>query len=384
MTGPISGVKVLEFAGIGPGPFAAMMLSDMGADVIRIERPGEKDPTSDRIDLRGRRTIALDLKSPAAIALCLELAESAEIVIEGSRPGVMERLGLGPDVMLARNPKLVYGRMTGWGQFGPLSHAAGHDINYIAVSGALHSIGTTDRPVPPLNLLGDYGGGAMFLIAGLLAGLIHSRATGQGQTVDAAVTHGSAYLMTLCYSMLAGNRWTDRRGINTLDGGAPFYETYQCSDGRWVALGSIEPQFYSLLLEKSGATGLLPQSQMERAAWPEMKQALARIFRAKTRDEWCAILEGTDVCFAPVLSLREAPRHPHNVARETFVELNGVTTPAPAPRFSATPATIQFAPRPVGHGARQTLLDWGVSPQQIEELASGATLPENTPDSPRP
>lgn len=224
----------------------------------------------------------------------------------------------------------------------------------------------------------------MFLIAGLLAGLIHSRATGQGQTVDAAMTDGSAYLMTLCYSMLAGNRWTDRRGINTLDGGAPFYETYQCSDGRWVALGSIEPQFYSLLLEKSGATGLLPQSQMERAAWPEMKQALARIFRAKTRDEWCAILEGTDVCFAPVLSLREAPRHPHNVARETFVELNGVTTPAPAPRFSATPATIQFAPRPVGHGARQTLLDWGVSPQQIEELASGATLPENTPDSPRP
>jgi alpha-methylacyl-CoA racemase len=373
MTGPISGVKVLEFAGIGPGPFAAMMLSDMGADVIRIERPGSGDPTPDRIDLRGRRTIALDLKSPAAIALCLELAESAEIIIEGSRPGVMERLGLGPDVLLARNPKLVYGRMTGWGQFGPLSHAAGHDINYIAVSGALHSIGTTDRPVPPLNLVGDYGGGAMFLIAGLLAGLIHSRATGQGQTVDAAMTDGSAYLMTLCYSMLAGNRWNDRRGVNTLDGAAPFYDTYQCSDQRWIAVGSIEPQFYSLLLEKSGATELPPERQMERAAWPEMKQALARVFRTKTRDEWCTIMEGTDVCFAPVLSLREAPRHPHNVARETFVDLDGVTTPAPAPRFSATPSTIQFGPQPVGNGARQTLLDWGVSPRRIEEFAIDGT-----------
>jgi alpha-methylacyl-CoA racemase len=379
----MSGVKVLEFAGIGPGPFAAMMLSDMGADVIRIERPGVKDPTPDRIDLRGRRTIALDLKNPAAIALCLELCESAEIVIEGARPGVMERLGLGPDVMLARNPKLVYGRMTGWGQFGPLSQAAGHDINYIAVTGALHSIGTTDRPVPPLNLVGDYGGGAMFLIAGLLAGLIHSRATGQGQTVDAAMTDGSAYLMTLFYTMLAGkNRWTDGRGVNTLDGGAPFYDTYQCSDGLWVAIGSIEPQFYALLLEKSGASGLLPQPQMERAAWPEMKQTLARVFRTKTRDEWCAIMEGTDVCFAPILSMLEAPRHPHNVARETFVDLDGVTTPAPAPRFSATPAAIQYGPRPIGHGARKTLIEWGISARRIEDLAAEGTLGVNTTDSP--
>jgi alpha-methylacyl-CoA racemase len=375
VSGPISGVKVIEFAGIGPGPFAAMMLSDMGADVIRIERPGAKDPTPDRIDLRGRRTITLDLKDPAAVALCLELCTSAEIVIEGGRPGVMERLGLGPEVMLGCNPKLVYGRMTGWGQFGPLSEAAGHDINYIALTGALHAIGTTDKPVAPLNLVGDFGGGAMFLIAGLLAALIHARSSGQGQVVDAAMTDGTAYLLTLFYTMLAGNRWTDQRGINTLDGGAPFYDTYQCSDGNWISVGSIEPQFYTLLLEKSGATGVLTQPQMERAAWPEMKQAIATIFRTRTRDEWCALMEGTDVCFAPVLSLLEAPRHPHNIARQTFVELGGVTTPAPAPRFSATPSAIQFGALPAGYGATETLTDWGISTRRIEELVSGGIIP---------
>ena len=374
-SGPISGVKVIEFAGIGPGPFAAMMLSDMGADVLRIERPGVKDPTPDRIDLRGRRSIPLDLKDPAAVALCLQLCESAEIVIEGNRPGVMERLGLGPDAMLARNPKLVYGRMTGWGQFGPLKEAAGHDMNYIALTGALHSIGTADKPVPPLNLVGDYGGGAMFLVSGVLAGLINARATGQGQVVDAAMTDGAAYLMTLFYSMLAGGRWVDRRGVNPLDGGAPFYDTYECSDGRWVSIGSIEPQFYALLLEKSGAAEFLPQPQMERASWPEMKQVIARIFRTKTRDEWCAIMEGTDVCFAPVLSLIEAPNHPHNIARQTFVELEGVTTPAPAPRFSATPAKIQFGPRPVGHGMREVLRDWGASNQEVGGFASDERTP---------
>ncbi|NPT57143.1 CaiB/BaiF CoA transferase family protein [Paraburkholderia elongata] len=374
VSGPLSGVKVLEFAGIGPAPFAAMMLSDMGADVIRIERPGAKDPTPDRIDLRGRRTITLDLKDAVAVALCLELCTSAEIVIEGGRPGVMERLGLGPEVMLVRNPKLVYGRMTGWGQFGPLNQAAGHDINYIALTGALHSFGTTDKPVPPLNLVGDYGGGAMFLISGLLAGLIHARSTGLGQVVDAAMTDGTAYLLTLCYSLLAGKRWVDQRGINLLDGGAPFYDTYQCSDGHWISVGSIEPQFYSLLLEKSGATELMSQPQMERSAWPEMKQTFAAIFRTKTRDEWCALMEGTDVCFAPVLSLREAPHHPHNIARQTFIELDGVTTPAPAPRFSATPSTIRIGPCTAGQGARETLRDWGISTPWIEELVSGGIL----------
>ncbi|SIO48897.1 alpha-methylacyl-CoA racemase [Burkholderia sp. GAS332] len=374
VSGPLSGVKVLEFAGIGPAPFAAMMLSDMGADVIRIERPGAKDPTPDRIDLRGRRTITLDLKDAVAVALCLELCTSADIVIEGGRPGVMERLGLGPEIMLVRNPKLVYGRMTGWGQFGPLNQAAGHDINYIALTGALHSFGTTDKPVPPLNLVGDYGGGAMFLISGLLAGLIHARSTGVGQVVDAAMTDGTAYLLTLCYSLLAGKRWVDQRGINLLDGGAPFYDTYQCSDGHWISVGSIEPQFYSLLLEKSGATELMSQPQMERSAWPEMKQTLAAIFRTKTRDEWCALMEGTDVCFAPVLSLREAPHHPHNIARQTFIELDGVTTPAPAPRFSATPSTIRLGPCTAGQGTRETLRDWGISTPRIEELVSGGII----------
>jgi alpha-methylacyl-CoA racemase len=374
-SGPISGVKVLEFAGIGPGPFAAMTLSDMGADIIRIERPGAKRPTPDQIDLRGRRTISLDLKDARAVALCLELGDAADIVIEGARPGVMERLGLGPETMLARNPKLVYGRMTGWGQFGPLKEAAGHDINYIALTGALHAIGATDKPVPPLNLVGDYGGGAMFLIAGVLAALLHSRATGQGQVVDAAMTDGAAYLMTLFYGMLAGNRWIDQRNANSIDGGAPYYDTYQCSDGRWISVGSIEPQFYALLLEKSCAADVLPQPQLERTSWPEMKQTFAGIFRTKTCDEWCAVMEDTDVCFAPVLSMAEAPYHPHNVARETFVQLDGVTTPAPAPRFSATPSVIQCGPRHAGEGVREALSKWCVSTERIEELVSEGILP---------
>lgn len=372
-SGPLSGVKVVEFAGIGPGPFAAMMLSDMGAEVIRIERPGVKDPTPDRIDLRGRRTIALDLKDPAAAAFCLELCVSAEIVIEGGRPGVMERLGLGPEAMLARNPGLIYGRMTGWGQFGPLSQAAGHDINYISLTGTLHSIGAADKPFPPLNLIGDYGGGAMFLVAGVMAALIHSRTTGEGQVVDAAMTDGASYLMTFFYGMFAGNQWRDQRYVNALDGGAPYYDTYQCADGGWISLGSIEPQFYAILLEKSGAAELLPQPQGDRPSWPEMKQVLARVFRTKTRDEWCAIMEGTDICFAPVLSLREAPQHPHNVARKTFVELDGVTTPAPAPRFSATPSAIQFGPQPSGRGVQEVLTAWGIPADRVAAFTSGAT-----------
>ncbi len=373
-SGPLTGVKVIEFAGIGPGPFAGMMLSDMGATVLRIERPGTSDPTPDRLDARGRQTLALDLKQPGAVALCLDLCASAEIVFEGHRPGVMERLGLGPDAMHARNPKLVYGRMTGWGQHGPNSQAAGHDINYLSVTGALHAIGIEEKPIPPLNLAADYGGGAMFLIAGLLAGLIHARASGQGQVVDAAMTDGAAYLMTLFYGMLGGNRWVDIRAANTLDGGAHFYDTYECSDGKWISVGSIEPQFYALLLEKTGAGDRLTKLQMDRGAWPEAKRALREIFATKSRDEWSALLENTDVCFAPVLSLNEAPHHPHNVARGTFVELAGVMAPAPAPRFSATPSHIQSPPAPIGKAWRETLTGWGISDAEIDRLIADGVI----------
>jgi alpha-methylacyl-CoA racemase len=373
-SGPLTGVKVIEFAGVGPGPFVGMMLSDMGADVLRIERPGTRDPTPDRLDARGRRTLALDLKHTGAVALCLDLCAPAEIVFEGNRPGVMERLGLGPEAMHARNPKLVYGRMTGWGQHGPNARAAGHDINYLSITGALHAIGTRENPVPPLNLAADYGGGAMFLIAGLLAGLIHARASGQGQVVDAAMTDGASYLMTLFYGMLGGNRWVDVRAANTLDGGAPFYDTYQCSDGKWISVGSIEPQFYALLLEKTGAGDRLTNPQMDRGAWPEAKRVMREIFATKSREEWCELLENTDVCFAPVLSLHEAPHHPHNVARATFVELAGVMAPAPAPRFSATPSHIQSPPGPIGAGWRETLRSWGISDADIDQLAADGVI----------
>jgi alpha-methylacyl-CoA racemase len=372
--GPLSGLKLLEFAGIGPGPFAAMLFSDMGADVLRIERPGAQDPAPANLDTRGRRTVLLDLKDPAAANLCLELCQSAEIVIEGARPGVMERLGLGPEAMHSRNPRLVYGRMTGWGQHGPNSALAGHDINYLSLTGALHAIGGADKPVPPLNLAADYGGGAMMLVAGVLAALIHARACGEGQVVDAAMTDGAAYLMTVFYGKLAGGQWSDERAINTLDGGAPFYDTYQCSDGKWISVGPLEPQFYALLLGKIGAGKRLGTTQMDRQTWPEAKRALGEIFATKTRDEWCSLLENTDACVAPVLSLHEAPEHPHNVARKTFVDLAGVTTPAPAPRFSLTPSRIQHAPAPIGMNAVSTLRDWGISEQSLRELLAAGVL----------
>ncbi|MDY6945497.1 MAG: CaiB/BaiF CoA-transferase family protein [Pseudomonadota bacterium] len=356
--GPLADVKVLEFSGLGPAPFAAMMLSDLGADVLRIVRPGTEDPPPHRLDARGRRAIVLDLKSPAHVATCLQLAQSADVVIEGNRPGVMERLGLGPEPMLARNPRLVYGRMTGWGQHGPYAPTAGHDINYLALTGALHAIGTAEKPIPPLNLGADYGGGAMFLVSGILAALLHARGTGKGQVVDAAMTDGAAYLMTLFYGMFAAGRWQDQRSANLLDGAAPFYDTYRCADGKWVAIGSIEPQFYELLLEKTGARDELTEPQMKTSAWPQMKQRLQSIFAGKTRAEWCAILEHTDVCFAPVLSLAEAPQHPHNVARGTFVSSGGVTQPRPAPRFSQTPASIQWPPEAIEKDAESAIAAW--------------------------
>jgi alpha-methylacyl-CoA racemase len=356
--GPLAGLKIIEFAGIGPGPFAGMMLSDMGADVLRIVRPGTPDPAPDRLDARGRRAVALDLKHPTAVATCLELAQSAEVVFEGNRPGVMERLGLGPESLLARNPRLVYARMTGWGQHGPHSQRAGHDINYLALTGALHAIGTEDKPIAPLNLAADYGGGALFLVSGILAALLHARATGQGQVVDAAMTDGASYLMSLFYGMFAGGQWQDRRCSNLLDGGAPFYDTYRCADNKWISIGALEPQFYALLLEKTGAGPEWVEQQAQPASWPTLRQRLRELFAGKTRAEWCAILEGTDVCFAPVLSLAEAPGHPHNEARGTFVKAAGVVQPAPAPRFSATPSAIQWVPAPIEKDTAAAIAAW--------------------------
>ena len=339
-SGPLTGYRVVEFAGIGPGPFACMMLADMGAEVITLDRPGanknQKSATG-----RGRKIIELDLKDTAARAQTLDLLEQADALIEGFRPGVMERLGLGPDVVLSRNPRLVYGRMTGWGQEGPLAQAAGHDINYIAVTGALAAIGPAERPVPPLNLVGDFGGGALYLVTGVLAALLEASKSGRGQVVDAAMCDGAASLMSMFYDFAAIGRWTEERESNFLDGGAHFYGVYQCACGSFISIGSIEPQFYALLRQLAGLSDQAFDAQMEREAWPSLRQKLIDVFKTKSRDEWCRIMEGTDVCFAPVLTIAEAPLHPHMAARKTFVKRHGVTQPAPAPRFSRTPSTIR-------------------------------------------
>ena len=299
--------------------------------------------------------------------------EGADAVFEGFRPGVMERLGLGPDVALKRNPKLVYGRMTGWGQFGPYANAAGHDMNYIAITGALHAIGTKDKPIPPLNLVGDFGGGALYLAFGLLAGVLNARSTGKGQVIDCAMSDGAASLMSMFYGFKAGGMWKDERRVNLLDGGAHFYDTYQCADGKWISIGSIEPQFYALLLEKTGINDPEFAAQMDRGSWDSLREKLAHVIAQKTQAEWCEIMDATDVCFAPVLDLDEAPKHAHNVARKTFVELEGVIQPAPAPRFSVTPGAIQGPPPAIGAHDQEALGDWGFSPAAIDALkASGA------------
>lgn len=348
--GPLDGLKVIEFAGIGPGPFCGMLLSDLGADVVRIERAGPGSSNSSgpgttgsrfAVTERGRRTLPLDMKDPAALEQCLALIGRADILFEGFRPGVMERLGLGPEVALARNPRLVYGRMTGWGQSGPLAETAGHDINYIAISGALAAIGTPDQPMAPLNLVGDFGGGALYLAFGLLAGVVHARATGRGQVVDAAMSDGAASLMAMFYGYHAAGKMDGDRRANLLDGGAPFYDTYRCADGKWLALGAIEPQFYAVLCDRAGLSDPLPDRQMDEDGWPEIRRRLAELIACRTQAEWCAVFEGTDACVAPVLGMAEAPRHPHNVARGTFVEIDGIVQPAPAPRFSATPGRAQ-------------------------------------------
>lgn len=361
--GPLSGVKVVEFAGIGPGPFCCMLLSDMGAEVVRIDRKGGRPTFKNDIPARGRRHVALDLKDANDVGVALALIEKADVLIEGFRPGVMERLGLGPDEALKRNPKLIYGRMTGWGQTGPLAEAAGHDLNYIAISGALHAMGRrNDAPAPPLNLVGDYGGGALYLAMGVCAALYDAQRSGKGQVIDAAITDGAASLMSVIYGLRASGVWSDERDSNLLDGGAPFYDVYQTKDGKFVAIASLEPQFYALLLDK---TGLKDDpafaAQMNKSDWPAMSEKVAAVIAAKTRDEWTALLEGTDVCFAPVLSMAEAPAHPHNTARQTFIEIGGLTQPAPAPRFSRTPSAIQGPPGGTGEEAAKILDDWKIS-----------------------
>ncbi len=372
MAGPLQGVRVIEMAGLGPAPFACMLLADLGAEVICIDRPvtpgGAADENRTNVLRRGKKSIALDMKRPGSVQAVLRLIASSDVLIEGFRPGVMERLGLSPEVCLAQNPALVFGRMTGWGQTGPLAHAAGHDINYIALSGALHATGTAKQPIVPLNLVGDFGGGAMLLVAGVLSAVIHARATGKGQVVDAAMTDGSALLMSMMYGFMAAGHWTDQRASNMLDGGAHFYGTYQCSDGKWVAVGSIEPQFYSLLIEKSGLTGVDMHAQRNPETWPGMKLKLAEVFATRSRDEWCALMEGTDVCFAPVLGMTEVAAHPHNVARQTFCEVEGVLQPSPAPRFSETMGEISHPPVPTGEHTAEILSQLGLTETEIKAL----------------
>ena len=361
--GPLKGLKIIEMAGIGPCPFAGMLLADMGADVVVVER---RAATSDHVprdcSRRNKRSIALNLKKADDVKTLLQLIDRADALLEGFRPGVMERLGLGPEVCHERNPRLVYGRMTGWGQTGPLSKAAGHDINYIALTGALYAIGRPDQnPVPPLNLVGDYGGGAMFLVMGILAALWEATSSGRGQVVDTAMTEGTANLMAMFHSMHAMHLWSPARGQNLLDGGAHFYDTYETKDGKFVSIGSIEPQFYFQLLQLAELDSAVFGHQMDQSKWPELKQQLTVIFKTKTRDEWCEIMEGTDVCFAPVLDFLEAPQHPHNRHRKAYIEVNGMTQPAPAPRFSRTPSEVRHGGRPAGADTSEVLRDWEIA-----------------------
>ena len=379
-TGPLAGIKVVEIAGIGPGPFCAMMLADMGAEVLRVDRTAEADigfagdPRKSLLN-RGRRSVAVDLKNAAGIGAVKRLVAGADALIEGFRPGVMERLGLGPDACLAANPRLVYGRMTGWGQDGPIAHAAGHDINYIALSGVLHAIGRHGGPpVPPLNLVGDFGGGGMYLAFGVACALLEAGRSGRGQVVDASMVDGSASLSTAIFGLRAMGILSEERGDNLLDSGAPWYDVYEAKDGKYVAIGSLERRFYGELMRLTGLAADNQPKQWDRPQWPELRARLATVFKAKTRDEWCAIMEGSDVCFAPVLSYTEALQHPHNRARGTFVEVDGIPQPAPAPRFSRTPPAIQRPPARPGEHTDEALADWGFSAADIAQLRQAGAL----------
>ena len=381
--GPLTGYKIIEIAGIGPGPFAAMMLSDMGAEVIRVERvQAVRDTQSSNANWdvmqRGRKNVAIDLKHADGVEALLQLVEKADAMIEGFRPGVMERLGVGPDVCLARNKKLVFGRMTGWGQDGPYANAAGHDINYIALAGALAHFGRAgEAPVPPLNMVGDFGGGGMLLAYGVVCALLEAQRSGAGQVVDAAMVDGSAILMSMFWGFKnIGLHDENARGTNMLDSGAHFYDVYKCSDGKFVSIGSIEPQFYAQLLQLTGLAGDAEfANQQDRTMWPKLKQRLTEVFATKTQAEWCKIMEGTDVCFAPVLTMSEAAKHPHNVARKTFIEIAGTTQPAPAPRFSRTIASLPTAPVGAGANTREVLQSWGI--QNVDELITRGVVKES-------
>ena len=374
MHGPLSGIKVLELEAVGPGPFAGMLLADMGADVLVIDRPADTDLGLKRerwydVMMRGKRSVTLDLKSPSAKEVALKLLEKADVLIEGFRPGVMERLGLGPQEALRRNPMLVYGRMTGWGQDGPLAARAGHDINYIALAGVLNAFGRRgEAPVPPLNLVGDFGGGGMLLGFGIACALIEAARSGKGQVVDAAMVEGASLLAAMFSGFLASGSWSEERGVNILDSGAPWYDVYETKDGKYVSVGAIEARFYELLLQKL-ALKELPQH--ERAGWPRMRELFREKFKEKTRDEWCALFEGSDACFAPVLTFSETRAHAHHLARQSFVTVGAVAQPAPAPRFSRTPGAVRRPPPERGEGGREALRDWGFSSEEVERLTSG-------------
>jgi len=377
--GPLSGIKIVELAGIGPAPYAAMLLADLGADVVRVDRSSNVtggDPATPPNDItgRGRRSIGVDLKNPDGVGTVLDLVENADALLEGFRPGVMERLGLGPDVCLERNPRLVFGRMTGWGQEGPYAHTAGHDINYIALAGVLEPMGRAGQPpTPPLNLVGDFGGGGMLLAFGVVAAILEAKTSGSGQVVDAAMIDGAASLMTMTWSFRHMGIWHDERGTNMLDTGAHFYDTYETADGRYVSIGSIEPQFYAELLRHTGMDGEDLPWQHDRSQWPAVKERFAEVFRSKTRDQWCEIMEGTDVCFAPVLTMEEAPSHPHIAQRGTYTEVAGLTQPAPVPRFSRTPGAVARPPAHAGQHTDEVLGEWGVPAEVIaDRRASGA------------
>lgn len=380
--GPLAGVKVVEFAGVGPGPFCAMLLADLGAHVIRVTRTTESagadgsgiGSITEGILTRGRTSVGIDLKHPDGVAAALELIASADALIEGFRPGVMERLGLGPAACLERNRQLVYGRLTGWGQEGPYAHASGHDINFIALSGLLGHVGRRgERPVPPLNVVGDFAGGGMLLALGIVAAVLEASRSGEGQVVDAAMVDGSAYLMTMMYELLGRGGWVEEREANPNDGGAHFYDVYETADGEYVSVAAMEPKFYAELLQRLGMSDEDLPDQWDRSGWPALKERFADVFRQRTREEWCALLEGTDTCFAPVLTMSEAITHPHNVHREMFVEVDGVMCPAPAPRFSRTPASLKRTPESA-EDDRDPLLDWGMSQGRLEELRRAGVL----------
>lgn len=374
--GPLHGFRIIELAGIGPGPFCGMMLADMGAEVIRVDRLASQPRRSKDVLARSRKSIAVDLKQPQGVQTVLRLCERADALFEGFRPGVTERLGLGPEECMARNEKLVYGRMTGWGQSGPLAQAAGHDINYIALTGALHAIGRPgEKPVPPLNLVGDFGGGGMLLAFGLVCGLLEAQRSGKGQVVDAAMVDGAAALMAMFYSFGAGGGFTDKRGTNLLDGGSHFYNTYETQDGEYICLGSIEPQFYALLVEHAGLDPERFSAQMDTAQWPAFSEELTAVFKTKTQAQWCELMEGTDVCFAPVLSIFDAPKHPHNVARDTFVEVEGLVQPSPAPRFSRSEPEVPRRARAPGEDSPTVLTEFGFTDQEIGSLQEAGIIP---------